>query len=38
MGGDGGRNEEDLLELECLPNFFCTPEMTKMDGIEGASK
>jgi len=38
MGRNGGRDEDDLLELEGLPNFFCTPEMTKMDGIEGPSK
>ena len=38
MGRNGGRDEDDLIELECLPNFFCTSEMTKMDGIEGTSK
>jgi hypothetical protein len=38
MGRNGGRDEDDLLELEGLPNFFCTPEMTKMNGIEGPSK
>jgi len=38
MGWDRGWNEDHLLELECLPNFFRTPEMTQMDGVEGTSK
>jgi hypothetical protein len=38
MGRDGGRDEDDFLELEGLPNFLCTPEMTQMYGIEGPSK
>ncbi len=38
MGGERGRNEDNLVELECLPNFFRTPEMTQMDGIEGPSE
>jgi hypothetical protein len=38
MGGNGGRDEDDLTELECLPNFFRAPEMTEMDGIEGPPK
>jgi len=28
MGWNGGRDEDDLLKVECLPNFFGTPEMT----------
>jgi len=38
VGRNGGRDKDDLLELECLPNFFCAPEMTEMDGIEGPSE
>jgi hypothetical protein len=38
MRGDGGRDEDDLIEVEGLPNFFCTPEMTEMDGVEGPSE
>jgi hypothetical protein len=38
MGRNGGRDENDLIEPECLPNFFCSPEMTEMDGVEGPSK
>jgi hypothetical protein len=38
MGRDRGRNEDNLLELKCLINFFRTPEVTQMDGVEGASK
>jgi len=35
---DGGRDEDDLLESECLPNLFCAPEVTQMNGIEGPPK
>jgi hypothetical protein len=38
MRWNGGRDEDDLLELERLPDFLCTPEMTEMDRIEGPSK
>jgi hypothetical protein len=38
MGRNGGRDEDNLLELEGLPNLLCTPEMTQMNGIEGPSK
>jgi hypothetical protein len=38
MGWDRGRNENNLLELKCLANFFRTPEVTQMDGVEGASE
>jgi hypothetical protein len=38
MGRNGGRDKDDLVELECLPNLFRTPEMTEMDGVEGPSK
>jgi len=38
MGRNGGRDEDDLLQLEGLPNFLRTPEMTQMNGIEGPSK
>ncbi len=38
MGRDRGRNEDHLLELICLANFFRTSEVTQMDGVEGASK
>jgi hypothetical protein len=35
MGRDGGRDEDDLLEAKCFSNFFRSPEVTQMDGIEG---
>jgi hypothetical protein len=38
VGWNGGRDEDDLLELEGLPDFFCTPEMAQMNGIEGPSE
>jgi hypothetical protein len=38
MGGNGGGDEDDLLKKECLPNLFCTPEVTQMDGIESPSE
>jgi len=38
MGRDRGRNEDNLLEVKCLTNFFRTPEVAQMDGVEGASK
>jgi hypothetical protein len=38
MGRDRGRDEDNLLELKCLANFFRTSEVTQMDGVEGASK
>jgi hypothetical protein len=38
MGRDRGRNEDNLLELECLPDFFRPPEVTQMDGIEGPAE
>lgn len=38
MGWNGGRDEDNLLKVECLPNFLCTPEVTQMDGIEGPSE
>ena len=38
MGRNGGRDENDLLESQCLPDLFRSPEMTEMDGIEGPSK
>jgi hypothetical protein len=38
MGRNGGGDEDDLLELEGLPNLFRTPEVAEMDGIEGPSK
>jgi hypothetical protein len=38
MGRDRGRNEDNLLELKCLANFFRTSEVTQVDGVEGASK
>jgi hypothetical protein len=38
MGRNGRRDEDNLLKPECLPNFFSTPEMTKVDGIESPSK
>ncbi len=38
VGRDGGRNENDLVEPECFPNLFRTPQMTQMDGIEGPSE
>jgi hypothetical protein len=38
MGRNRRRDEDNLLKPECVPNFFSTPEMTKMDGIEGPSK
>jgi hypothetical protein len=38
MGWNGGRDEDDLRELEGLPDFFRTPEMAQMNGIEGPSK
>jgi len=38
MGWDRGRNENNLIELKRLPNFFRTPEVTQMDRVEGASK
>jgi hypothetical protein len=38
MGWNGGRNEEDLLEVESLSNFFRPPEVTQMDGVEGPAE
>jgi hypothetical protein len=38
MGWNGGRDENNLLQMKCLPNFFYTPEVTQMDGIEGAAE
>jgi hypothetical protein len=38
MGRDRGRDEDNLLELKCLANFFRTSEVTQMDGVEGAPK
>jgi hypothetical protein len=38
MRWDGGGDEDDLLEPECLPNLFCAPKVTQMDGIEGTPK
>ena len=38
MGRNGGRDEDDLIQLECLPDLFGTPEVTEMDGVEGPSK
>ena len=38
MGRDRGRNEDNLLELKCLANFFRASEVTQMDGVESASK
>ena len=38
MGWNRGGNEDNLLELKCPANFLRTPEVTQMDGIEGASK
>jgi hypothetical protein len=35
MGWNGGRDEDNLLKVECLPNFLCTPEVTQMDGMCG---
>jgi hypothetical protein len=36
MRWNGGRDENDLLEVEYVSNLFCPPEMTQMDGIEGS--
>src|SRR5208337_3659485 len=36
MGRDRGRDEDNLLELKCLANFFRTSEVTQMDGVDGA--
>jgi len=36
MGWNGGRDENDLLEVEYFSNLFCPPEVTQMDGIEGS--
>jgi len=38
MGWNGGRYENDLVKVERLSNFLCTPEVTQMDGIEGSPK
>jgi hypothetical protein len=38
MGWNVGRDENDLLQMKCLPNFFYTPEVTQMNRIEGPSK
>jgi hypothetical protein len=38
MRGNGGRDENNLLEIESFSNLFCPPEVTQMDGIEGSSK
>jgi hypothetical protein len=38
MGRDRRRNEDDLLELECLPNLFRPPEVTQMNGVESPPK
>jgi hypothetical protein len=38
MGWNGGRDEDDLLQPEDLPNLLRTPEMTQMNGVEGPSK
>jgi hypothetical protein len=38
VGRNGGRDEDDLIELECLPNLFRTPEVAKMNGVESSSK
>jgi len=38
MGRNGGRDENDLIEVEGLPNLFGPSEMAEMDGIEGPSE
>jgi len=38
MGWNGGSDEDDLLKVESLPNFFCTPEVPQMDGVKSSSK
>jgi hypothetical protein len=38
MRRDGGRDENDLLQPECLPNLLCAPKVTQMDGIEGPAE
>jgi hypothetical protein len=38
MGRNGGRDEDNLLKPECLPNLFRTPEVAKMNGVESSSK
>jgi len=38
MGWDGGRDEDDLLEVKCFSNFFRPPEVPLMDRVEGSSK
>jgi len=38
MRWNGGSDEDDLLKVESLPNFFCTPEVPQMDGVEGPSE
>ena len=38
MGWDGCWDKDHLREAECLPNFFCPPEVTQMDGIECPSE
>jgi hypothetical protein len=38
MGRDRGSNKDDLIKTEGYPNFFSTPEMTQMDGIESPSE
>ena len=38
MGWNEGRDEIDLLQVKCLPDLFCTPEVTQMDRVEGTAK
>jgi hypothetical protein len=38
MRREGRRDENHLLETEGFPNLFRPPQMTHMDGIEGAAK
>jgi len=38
VGRNGRRDENNLIKLECLPNFFCPSEMAEMDRIEGPSE